>query len=81
MYKTNRELSQPWDRGEEGPGGGQRGREQLVLEGGDAAEDLITKYRKKLDEHIELARTCKRIAALQTEMELGFNLQDIRFKI
>ncbi|WP_086982558.1 flap endonuclease Xni [Vibrio aphrogenes] len=49
------------------------------IESAYAAEDLVTKYRKKLDEHIELARTCKRIAALQTDMELGFNLQDIRF--
>ncbi|MGO1190575.1 flap endonuclease Xni [Vibrio casei] len=44
------------------------------------AEDLLSKYRKKLDEHIELARICKRIAALQTDMVLGFNLQDIRLE-
>ena len=67
------------------PGVGPKAAKEILQQYGDietayAAEDLITKYRKKLDEHIELARTCKRIAALQTEMELGFNLQDIRFK-
>lgn len=51
------------------------------IESAYAAENLVAKYRKKLDEHIELARTCKRIAALQTDMELGFNLQDIRYLV
>ncbi|NMV11919.1 flap endonuclease Xni, partial [Vibrio parahaemolyticus] len=31
------------------------------------------------DEHIESARLCKRVAALKCDIELGFNLQDIRF--
>ncbi|MEF1254143.1 flap endonuclease Xni [Vibrio sp. M260112] len=44
-----------------------------------ASEALPAKYRKKLDEHIESARRCKQIAALKTDIELGFNLQDIRF--
>ena len=44
-----------------------------------ASEELPVKYRKKLDEHIESARRCKQIAALKTDIELGFNLQDIRF--
>lgn len=44
-----------------------------------ASDDLPAKYRKKLDEHIELARVCKQVARLKTDIELGFNLQDIRF--
>ncbi len=44
-----------------------------------ASEELSPKYRKKLDEHIEMARICKQISTLKTDIELGFNLQDIRF--
>ncbi|MGR5541061.1 5'-3' exonuclease H3TH domain-containing protein, partial [Vibrio campbellii] len=44
-----------------------------------AAEDLANKYRKKFDEHIESARVSKQVSALKTDIELGFNLQDIRF--
>ncbi|WP_165310557.1 flap endonuclease Xni [Vibrio ziniensis] len=44
-----------------------------------ASDELAPKYRKKLDEHIEMARICKRISTLKTDIELGFNLQDIRF--
>ncbi len=44
-----------------------------------ASGDLAPKYRKKLDEHIEMARICKQISTLKTDIELGFNLQDIRF--
>ncbi len=44
-----------------------------------ASEELAPKYRKKLDEHIEMARICKQISTLKTDIELGFNLQDIRF--
>ncbi|MBO0216213.1 flap endonuclease Xni, partial [Vibrio sp. Vb2880] len=44
-----------------------------------ASEDLVPKYRKKLDEHIESARLCKRVAALKCDIELGSNMQDIRF--
>lgn len=40
---------------------------------------LEAKYRKKFDQHIELARLCKKIATLDVQIELGFNLQDIRF--
>lgn len=43
------------------------------------SRDLPEKYRKKLTEHIELARLCKTIATLKTDIPLGFNLQDIRF--
>ncbi|SJN53380.1 Flap endonuclease Xni [Vibrio ruber DSM 16370] len=42
--------------------------------------DLPKKYQKKLTEHIELARQCKAVATLKTDIELGFNLQDIRFQ-
>ncbi|MBD0788489.1 flap endonuclease Xni [Vibrio sp. Y2-5] len=44
-----------------------------------ASSELAAKYRKKLDEHIEMARICKQISTLKTDIELGFNLQDIRF--
>ncbi|UAB69482.1 flap endonuclease Xni [Vibrio sp. SCSIO 43132] len=49
------------------------------IETADASEDLPAKYRKKFDEHFESAKICKQISALKTDMELGFNLQDIRF--
>ncbi len=45
-----------------------------------AAPELATKYRKKFDEHIEMARVCKQVAMLKTDIELGFNLQDIRLQ-
>ncbi len=44
-----------------------------------ASDELAAKYRKKLDQHIDSARRCKQIAALKTDIELGFNLQDLRF--
>lgn len=44
-----------------------------------ASEDLAPKYRKKLDQQIEMARICKQISTLKTDIELGFNLQDIRY--
>ena len=44
-----------------------------------ASDELAAKYRKKLDEHLDSARRCKQIAALKTDIELGFNLQDLRF--
>ena len=44
-----------------------------------SAQDLPSKYRKKFDQHIELARVCKQVATLKTDIELGFNLQDLRF--
>ncbi len=43
------------------------------------SEELPTKYRKKLDKDIEMARKCKQVAALKIDIELGFNLQDLRF--
>lgn len=42
--------------------------------------DLAEKYRKKFDEHIEQARICKQVSSLKTDVELGFNLQDIRYQ-
>ncbi|WP_413284990.1 flap endonuclease Xni [Vibrio sp. MA40-2] len=44
------------------------------------SDQLAEKYRKKFTQHIELARICKRIASLKTDVELGFNLQDIRYQ-
>lgn len=44
-----------------------------------ASDELAAKYRKKLEQHIDSARRCKQIAALKTDIELGFNLQDLRF--
>ncbi|MBB1466111.1 flap endonuclease Xni, partial [Vibrio sp. SG41-7] len=32
------------------------------------------------DEHIESARVCKLVSALKTDIDLGFNLQDIRYE-
>ena len=43
------------------------------------SESLAPKYRKKLDEHIEQAKLCRQVAALKTDIELGFNLQDLRY--
>lgn len=68
------------------PGMGPKAAKEVLQTYGDietayAAEDLPAKYRKKFDEHIELARTCKHIAALKTDMALGFNLQDIRITV
>ncbi len=67
------------------PGIGPKAAKEILTQYGDIetayqAQDLADKYRKKLDQYIELARTCKKIAALQTDMQLGFNLQDIRFQ-
>ena len=45
-----------------------------------ASDDLVKKYRKKFDEHIEMARKSKQVAALKTNIELGFNLQDLRYQ-
>ncbi|WP_237485493.1 flap endonuclease Xni [Vibrio hippocampi] len=44
-----------------------------------SSDELAPKYQKKLLPSIEMARICKRVAALKTDIELGFNLQDIRF--
>jgi len=66
------------------PGIGPKAAKEILNQFGDieqayASEELAPKYRKKLDQHIESARRCKQIAALKTDIELGFNLQDIRF--
>lgn len=50
------------------------------IEQAHQAETLAPKYRKKFDEHIELARNCKKVATLATDLALGFNLQDIRYQ-
>ncbi|UJF18915.1 flap endonuclease Xni [Vibrio sp. SS-MA-C1-2] len=44
------------------------------------ADDLVKKYRTKLDEHIEQARICKQVSSLKTDIVLGFNLKDIRYQ-
>ncbi len=50
------------------------------IEQAHQSPDLAEKYRKKFDQHIEMARICKQVASLKTDIELGFNLQDIRFQ-
>ncbi|GAK86997.1 DNA polymerase I [Vibrio ponticus] len=44
-----------------------------------ASDELPSKYRKKMDKDIDMARKCKQVAALKTDIELGFNLQDLRY--
>ncbi|MBY7816629.1 flap endonuclease Xni [Vibrio fluvialis] len=66
------------------PGIGPKAAKEILTQFADiesayASEALPAKYHKKLDEHIELARVCKQVAGLKTDIELGFNLQDIRF--
>ncbi|MDA9556220.1 flap endonuclease Xni [Vibrio sp.] len=66
------------------PGVGPKAAKEILsqfpdIESAYQSSELIPKYRKKFDEHIELARTCKKIATLKTDIPLGFNLQDIRF--
>ncbi|USD65883.1 flap endonuclease Xni [Vibrio sp. SCSIO 43136] len=67
------------------PGVGPKAAKEILtqfpdIEAAFASEELPSKYRKKLDEHIESARLCKQVAGLKTDMELGFNLQDLRFE-
>lgn len=45
-----------------------------------AADDLPTKWQKKIAAHGEQALACKQVASLKTDLQLGFNLQDIRFQ-
>lgn len=45
-----------------------------------AADDLPDKWHKKIDAHRDQAVICKQVAALKTDLQLGFNLQDIRFR-
>ncbi|MDP2574065.1 flap endonuclease Xni [Vibrio penaeicida] len=66
------------------PGVGPKAAKEILtayadIESAYASDDLPAKYRKKFDEHIESARACKKISALKIDMELGFNLQDIRY--
>lgn len=49
------------------------------IEQANQSDALPAKYRKKFDQHIDQARRCKQVAALKTDIELGFNLQDLRF--
>jgi len=67
------------------PGVGPKAAKEILTQFTDieqafASDELPAKYRKKFDEHIESARVCKQISALKTDIELGFNLQDIRFE-
>lgn len=67
------------------PGVGPKAAKDILNEFNDIEEayhsdTLLAKYRKKLDEHIEMARICKQVAMLKTDIELGFNLQDIRYQ-
>lgn len=66
------------------PGVGPKAAKDILIQYDDieqayASDELASKYRKKFDEHIESARKCKLISALKTDIELGFNLQDLRF--
>lgn len=66
------------------PGVGPKAAKEILTQFDDieqafASDELPKKYRKKFDEHIEMARICKQVATLKTDIELGFNLQDIRF--
>lgn len=51
-----------------------------TLEKAFAAEDIPHKYQKKMADNYELAVACKQVSTLKTDLELGFNLQDIRFQ-
>lgn len=67
------------------PGVGPKAAKEILTQFNDieeahASDELAPKYRKKFDEHIESARVCKQVSALKTDIELGFNLQDIRFQ-
>lgn len=66
------------------PGMGPKAAKEILtqftdIEQANQSETLVEKYRKKFDEHMELARVCKSIATLKKDIELGFNLQDIRY--
>ncbi len=50
-----------------------------TIEAANESADLAKKYRKKFDEHYETALLCRKVATLKTDIELGFNLQDIRY--
>ncbi|WP_064602198.1 flap endonuclease Xni [Photobacterium sp. J15] len=46
-----------------------------------AADDLPPKWKKKIDGHHEEAIASKQVSQLKTDLQLGFNLQDIRYQI
>lgn len=67
------------------PGVGPKAAKEILtqfetIEQAHASDELVKKYRKKFDEHIEMARTCRQVAQLKTDIELGFNLQDLRYE-
>lgn len=45
-----------------------------------AADDLPAKWQKKVGEHHDMATASKQVASLKTDLQLGFNLQDIRYQ-
>ncbi|GEA49331.1 Flap endonuclease Xni [Vibrio inusitatus NBRC 102082] len=49
------------------------------LEQAFADEDLADKYKKKIKGNEEHALLCRELASLKTDLELGFNLQDLRW--
>ncbi|PMH37505.1 flap endonuclease Xni [Vibrio sp. 10N.286.49.B3] len=66
------------------PGVGPKAAKEILtqfdnIEEANSSDELATKYRKKFDAHFESAVTCKQISALKTDIELGFNLQDLRY--
>ncbi|WP_311567791.1 flap endonuclease Xni [Photobacterium arenosum] len=46
-----------------------------------SADNLPEKWRKKIAPNKDSARASKAVARLKTDLELGFNLQDIRFQL
>ncbi|WCE30399.1 flap endonuclease Xni [Vibrio sp. SCSIO 43137] len=67
------------------PGIGPKAAKEILIqfsdiEAANSSDELPEKYRKKFAEHIELARVCKKVATLKTDLELGFNLQDLRYQ-
>ncbi|MGR5051030.1 flap endonuclease Xni, partial [Photobacterium damselae] len=44
-----------------------------------SADFLAEKWHKKILGNEDLARACKQGASLKSDLELGFNLQDIRY--
>lgn len=66
------------------PGLGPKAAQEILnlypnIEAANADPELLPKYRKKFDAHFESAQICKKIARLDTQMQLGFNLKDLRF--
>lgn len=66
------------------PGIGPKAAVEILQQFGDmesafVSEELPEKYSKKIKGNEELARLCKELAALRTDLQLGFNLQDLRW--